>query len=108
LIKQGEFNFIWRGEKTHAVVKRWFESFSASSEQYVKNKSTDEAKTLGAYEYIKKNLQFILDEKQRFTYLSKEFTDKIDKINNKCLIEDNAQRLVDVTIKFLFNRWFME
>jgi hypothetical protein len=96
-------DFEWSGnqKKSHTgVLTDWFYNhFIKSTEQYVNNKSKVEISAFSAPEYVRSCLKYLKEEEDRKNFfISKEFYQALDTVNNKYLIENNCKILANVSL----------
>ena len=84
----------------------WYHSyFKDETTKYVKNKAERDIKVNSAPEYVKCELKYIDEEKERqVAYINASFHNDINNINYEYLIKDNANQIaeMDTGIKYMF------
>ena len=77
--------------------RRWFDKLKIETTKYIRNKAEKDIKNNSAPEYIKCELKYIEEERERLnSYVYGDFHNDINNINYEYLIKDNAQTLVDM------------
>ena len=103
--------YFWSGDSTYVVMKEWFASLVIETKNYISEKSKREISKLSAPEYTRSCLKYLVEEKERCDeYILKEFHNKINEINFKHLIEENAKELCKVKIDnniIIIFRWIL-
>ena len=114
-IKNPELNrtneeYFWSGDSSILVMKEWFGSLVVDTKNYIADKSKREISQLSAPEYTRSCLKYLVEEKERCEeYIMKEFHNRINEINFKSLIEENAKELCKVNFYFTnMHRWIQE
>jgi len=103
--------YFWSGDSTYVVMKEWFASLVIETKNYISEKSKREISKLSTPEYTRSCLKYLVEEKERCDeYILKEFHNKINEINFKHLIEENAKELCKVKIDnniIIIFRWIL-
>ena len=84
---------------------RWFNEFTKETTKFAKDKGNADIHNMSAPEYIVSQLKFIDEESVRETeYINPKYHPKINDINYKYLIGENAQELskMDTGIPYMF------
>ena len=85
---------------------KWYHSyFKDETKKYVKNKAERDIKVNSAPEYVKCELKYIDEERERqVAYINASFHNDINDINYEYLIKDNANQIaeMDTGIKYMF------
>ena len=82
----------------------WYETFSKETANFAKDKAFIDIHSMSANEYIVSQLKYLHEENIRKNeYISHIYHDKIDKINYKFLIGENAEELakMDTGISYM-------
>lgn len=101
-IKNPELNraneqYFWSGDGTNNMLKEWFNTLITESKNYINDKTKREISKYSAPEYTRSCLKYLQEEKQRCEeYIRTEFHPKINEINFKYMIEENAKELCKV------------
>ena len=89
-----------------AFAQKWYnDSFEKETIKFVKDKANIDIHNMSAPEYITSQLKYLSEEKKREDeYINPKFYDKINKINYKYLVGENAEELgkMDTGISYMF------
>lgn len=101
VLNKVEESYEWTGNSNKSnkgVLSEWFyNSFLGSTEAYIFTKSKKEISSLSAPEYIKSCLKYLKEEEERKNmFISRDFHNSLDVLNNKFLIEENSKILASV------------
>ena len=81
----------------------WYETFSEETSKFAKDKASADIHNMSAIEYISSQLKYLNEENIRKNeYISHKYHDKIDKINYKLLIGENAEALAKMDTGILY------
>ena len=109
-IKKEKQKILWRESSnseptTLKYQEAWFNNYEKETEIYAKEKANKDIHNNSAPEYIKCEIKYINEEKERQQlYLNQQYHSKINDINYRYLINNNAEEItnMDSGVKYMF------